>query len=27
MPIVIQCISGLRSSKLFDKVVVGGGLL
>jgi hypothetical protein len=27
MPIVIQCISGLRSSRLFDKVVVGGGLI
>ncbi|WP_218110395.1 hypothetical protein [Oligoflexus tunisiensis] len=27
MPIVIQCIAGLRRSRLFDKVVVGGGLI
>jgi hypothetical protein len=27
MPIVIQCIAGLRQSRLFDKIIVGGGLL
>jgi hypothetical protein len=27
MPIVIQCLSGLSQSKLFQKVVIGGGLL
>lgn len=27
MPIVIQCIAALQGSGLFDKVVVGGGLL
>lgn len=27
MPIVIQCVSGLTRSKLFKKVVIGGGLV
>ncbi|MCX6127837.1 MAG: hypothetical protein NTX25_02085 [Proteobacteria bacterium] len=27
MPIVIQCLSGFKESKLFERVVLGGGLV